>query len=51
MYLHDTIKGENGRLFCEQTLKVNPAEFDLDAVNRIEVYGTDLSDPGGSRSL
>ena len=46
MYLHDTLKGENGRQFCEQTLKLDPAEFDLDAVNRVEVYGTDLSDPG-----
>ena len=46
MYLHDTIKGENCRQFCEQTLKLNPAEFDLDAVNRVEVYGTDINDPG-----
>ncbi len=46
MYLHDTIKGENGRQFCEQTLKLDPAEFDLDAVNRVEIYGTDISDPG-----
>ena len=46
MHLYDTIKGENGRQFCEQTLKLDPAEFDLDAVNRVEVYGTDLSDPG-----
>jgi hypothetical protein len=38
--------GHPGRQFCEQTLKMDPAEFDLDAVNRVEVYGTDISDPG-----
>jgi len=46
MYLYDTIKGENGRQFCETTLKMDAAEFDLDAVNRVEVYGTDINDPG-----
>jgi hypothetical protein len=46
MHLYDTIKGENGRQFCETTLKMDPAEFDLDAVNRVEVFGTDIDDPG-----
>jgi hypothetical protein len=46
MYLHDTIKGENARLFCESTLKMDAAEFDIDAVNRVEVFGTDIDDPG-----
>ncbi len=46
MHLYDTIKGEKARTFCESTLKMDPADWDLDAVNRIEIYGTDLSDPG-----
>lgn len=46
MRLFDTIKGENARQFCETVLKMNPAEYDLDAVNRVEVFGTDLDDPG-----
>ncbi len=46
MHLYDTIKDENARTFCETTLKMEPAEFDLDAVNRVEVFGTDIDDPG-----
>lgn len=46
MHLYDTIKGENARTYCETMLKMDPAEFDLDAVNRIEVFGTDIDDPG-----
>jgi len=46
MYLHSTISGEDARRFCEFTLKLDPAEFDIDAVNRVEVFGTDINDPG-----
>jgi len=46
MHLYDTIKGENARQYCETMLKMDPAEWDLDAVNRIEVFGTDLEDDG-----
>jgi len=46
MYLHSTLKGEAAVEFCEQSLKLDPAEFDLDAVNRVEIFGTDLNDPG-----
>ena len=46
MYLYETIAGENARSFCETTLKMNPAEFDLAAVNRVEVFGTSIDDPG-----
>jgi hypothetical protein len=46
MHLYDMIKGETVRNFCETTLKMNPSEWDLDSVNRIEVFGTDLNDPG-----
>ncbi len=31
---------------CRETLKLDPAQFDLDAVNRVEVFGTDIDDPG-----
>lgn len=46
MYLHSTIKGEEGRRFCETTLKMDPAEWDIDAVNRVEVFGTHIDDAG-----
>jgi len=46
MHLYDTIKGEAAWTYCESTLRMDPAEFDLDAVNRIEVFGTDLQDHG-----
>lgn len=46
MHLYDTIYGETARDFCEKTLKLDPAIFDLDAVNRIEVFGTNIDDPG-----
>ena len=46
MYLYDTLKGEAARKYCEDSLKLDPSRFDLDSVNRIEVYGTDLDDPG-----
>lgn len=46
MHLHSTLKGENAVKFCQEMLKMDPAEFDLDAVNRVEVYGTDIDDPG-----
>ncbi len=42
MHLHDTLKGQ----FCETTLRMTPAEFDLDAINRVEIFGTDIDDPG-----
>jgi hypothetical protein len=46
MYLHSTIRGEVGRQFCETTLKLDPAVFDICSVNRVEVYGTGIDDPG-----
>lgn len=46
MYLYDTIKGEPARCFCETSLKMDPAEFDLDAVNRVEVFGTRFDEEG-----
>lgn len=46
MHLYDTLKGEAARQYCEQSLKMNPSQWDLDSVNRIEIYGTDLSDDG-----
>jgi hypothetical protein len=44
MYLYDTIQGEKARQYCENNLNMDPA--DLDAVNRIEIYGTSMNDPG-----
>ena len=32
MQLHSTIKGEDGRRFCETTLKLDPAEYDICSV-------------------
>ncbi len=46
MYLYDTIRGEAARVFCEETLRMDGADFDLDAVNRVEVFGTSIGDPG-----
>jgi len=46
MHLYETKKGEAAVKFCEETLKLDPAQFDLDAVNRVEVFGTDIDDPG-----
>lgn len=46
MHLYDTIRGEEARRFCEETLKMDAAEFDMDSVNRVEVFGTDIDDPG-----
>lgn len=46
MYLYDTIRGEEARQFCETTLSLDPAKWDLDAVNRIEIHGTSPSDEG-----
>ena len=45
MHLYDTIKGEAARKYCQDMLKMDPAKFDLDAVNRIEVFGTDIRLP------
>lgn len=44
MHVYDTLKGEIARKYCETTLQMDPAEWDLDAVNRIEIFGTDLQD-------
>ena len=46
MHLYDTIKGDNAREYCKTFLKLNPEKYDLTAVNRIEVFGTDIDDPG-----
>jgi len=46
MHLYDTITGENARQYCQTVLKLDPANLDIAAVNRIEVFGTDLEDPG-----
>jgi len=46
MYLYDTIKGANAVEFCQTVLKMEPADWDLDAVNRVEIFGTSLTDEG-----
>jgi hypothetical protein len=46
MHLYDTLRGEAARQYCETSLKMDPAVWDLDAVNRIEIFGTDVDDPG-----
>lgn len=46
MHLYDTLKGETARQFCEAQLKMDNADWDICAINRVEVYGTELDDPG-----
>ena len=46
MHLYDTLKGEQARNFSQTTLKLSPPEWDLDAVKKVEVHGTDIDDPG-----
>lgn len=46
MHLYDTLKGEKAVEFCQTTLKMDMAEYDLDAVNRVEIHATDIDDPG-----
>lgn len=46
MYLYQTIKGADAVEFCQTTLKMEPEVWDLNAVNRVEIHGTSLEDPG-----
>ena len=46
MHLYDTIKDDAARQFCQKQLKMDNSKWDISAVNRIEVYGTDFNDPG-----
>jgi hypothetical protein len=46
MHLYDTVKGEEASRLCENILKMNNANHDIDAINRVEVFGTDLDDKG-----
>lgn len=46
MHLYETVKGEEARQLCENILKMDHAEHDIDAIGRVEVYGTDLDDEG-----
>ena len=46
MHLYETKKGADAVKFCEETLKLDPAQFDLAAISRVEVFGTDIDDPG-----
>jgi hypothetical protein len=45
MHLYDTLNGQKAKDLCLTTVKL-PADCDIESVVRIEVYGTDLSDPG-----
>ncbi len=44
MHLYETKKGEDAVKFCSETLKLDPAQFDLATINRVEVF--DIDDPG-----
>lgn len=46
MHLYETLKGAIAVEFCQQTLKLDPSELDLGTVSRVEVFGTDINDPG-----
>jgi len=50
MYLYDTIKGKDAIKFCKVNLKMDPCEFDLKAINRIEIYSTEFRDPDSDYS-
>ncbi|MBP9094593.1 hypothetical protein KBI23_26475 [bacterium] len=46
MHLYETKKGVDAVKRCEETLKLDPAQFDLATISRVEVFGTDIDDPG-----
>ena len=46
MHLYETKKGEDAVKFCKDSLKLDPSQFDLASINRVEVFGTDIDDPG-----
>lgn len=46
MYLYETLKGERAVEFCQTSLKLAASDFDLDAVNRVEVFVTSIQDEG-----
>jgi hypothetical protein len=46
MYLYDTLQGKTAREYCQRNLAMDPLEWDLNSVNRIEIFGTDINDPG-----
>ena len=46
MHLYDTKTGETGRQFCLKDLKLDPAKYDIENIDRVEIYGTDIDDPG-----
>lgn len=46
MHIYHTMKGDKAINFCQKTLQLDPAEFDLTSINRVEVHATDLDDPG-----
>lgn len=46
MHLYETKKGEDAARFCIESLKLDATQLDLSAVDRIEIFGTDIDDPG-----
>lgn len=46
MHLYETKKGQAAAEFCAETLKLDPAQFDLASIDRVEIFGTDIDDPG-----
>jgi hypothetical protein len=46
MHLYDTITGTNAIDFCKQQLKMDSNQYDLNNINRIEVFGTNFTDEG-----
>lgn len=42
----DTLRGESARVFCEQVLKLDIADYDIDAISRVEVSGTSFLSEG-----
>ena len=46
MYLYEIMRGENARRFCETALKMDGAVYDIDALNRVEIFGSGLQEAG-----
>lgn len=46
MHSYETRKGDAGVKFCQEALRLDSAQFDLDAVNNLDVFGTDIEHPG-----
>lgn len=47
MYLYQTFKGTDAIEFCETKLELDPSEYDLATVTRVEIYNVPNPPDGG----